>query len=322
MGMTALQVEILKRRLRIGGLTAVAAIGAGFWLLVHPENPLTDHFSSPITVRDTRVIVGPYPDESDFGLLARNGVRTIVSLLDPGIPYERILLDRERTAAAAYALQFYDFPMASVFGHPFGGDYGREAASAAQTISHSSGRVYLHSYLGVHRVASVEALLSRFGPPSGVSLVRHGERSPDARLLDQAQSRYEAGDYRGALRALFNITNKTEASQLLEGWATYHLDDIAMANADFASVYQFNPRSQGAALGLGYCALRTGHLGGAADSFARVLSANPRDESALTGMGLTLYREGHWPEASHYLRAALAIDPHDADARSELARMN
>ena len=295
---------------------------ASFWVLISPDNPVTQYFSAPVSVRDAKIIVGPYPREADFALLKRNGVTTIVSLLDPKVPFEHVLLDRERTLAIQYGMTLLDFPMGSLFNHHIGGDYETQAKHAALAVANASGRVYLHCYLGMHRVGTVESLIAKTGQTTGVYLASHGLRSADANLLDQAQNAYDSGDYRQTLRVLLNVVEKSEASQVLAGWSDYHLNDIHMARTDFVAGLKMNPQSAGAQTGLGYCALRQGRLDEAATHFTSVLEQSPRDPSALTGLGLTRYRQGRPSDAARLLRASLAIDPKDSDARTALARIN
>jgi TolA-binding protein len=321
MKMTPLQTAILKYRLSRATALGLVLACLVVWVLINPDNPITNYFSAPIAVRDARIIVGPYPKESDFQLLRKNGVTAIVSLLDPTLPFERVLLDRERVLAAKYGMGFRNIPMSSILTHQFGDDFDRQARLAANVVAHMPGRLYVHCYLGMHRISAVEALLATSGASTGEYLARHGERTPDARLLDEAQSQYDAGDFRKALRSLFNIATKTQASQLLEAWATYRLDDIALARTDFGAILRADPKSSGASLGLGYCALRRGDLHDAASRFSQVLVANPQDESALTGIGLTRYRQGRSAEAARYLHHALAINPGDTDAKAALARI-
>jgi hypothetical protein len=163
MRLTSLQLAVIKRRTTIVTLAVAAVVAVIFWVLITPENPLTSYFSAPITVRDARVIVGPYPREADFQLLKRNHVDTVVSLLDPKLPFERVLLDRERSLAEQYGMRLLDFPMGSLFNHRIGGDYEAEAKLAAAAVENTPGRIYLHCYLGMHRVGTVEALLSKSG---------------------------------------------------------------------------------------------------------------------------------------------------------------
>src|SRR5882724_9219258 len=69
--------------------------GFGFWVLSTPSNPLTAFFRLPISDMSKRVVIGPYPTEADFEVLKKNHVETIVTLLDPSLPYERIPLYTE-----------------------------------------------------------------------------------------------------------------------------------------------------------------------------------------------------------------------------------
>jgi Flp pilus assembly protein TadD len=322
MKFTSLQSAAIRRRLAMLSFALLGLGIAAFWVLITPDNAITQYFSAPISVRDAKIIVGPYPREADFGLLKRNGVTTIVSLLDPKLPFERVLLDRERALAAEYGMTLLDYPMGSLFNHHIGGDYEAQAKLAAKAVANASGRVYLHCYLGMHRVGAVESLIARTGQTTGVYLASHGMRSADANMLDQAQNAYDSGDYPQTLRLLLNVVEKSEASQILAGWSDYHLNDIHVARSDFIAALKLNPQSVGAQTGLGYCALRQGHLDEAATHFAAVLDQTPRDPSALTGMGLTRYRQGKPTEAARLLRASLSIDPKDSDARTALARIN
>lgn len=321
MRFTALQIAMLRRRLIV---TAVWAIGIGslaFWILISPGNPVTAFLSAPISIRDARVIVGPYPGSDDFAVLKRNGVTTVVSLLDPRLPYERVLVSRENELAAQNGMTLRDFPMGSFLGRRLGDDYAAQGRAAAHAVAMARGRVYLHSYLGVRRVAAVEALLGRTGEAAAVYSAHRGERTGDTELLGRAQSAYDAGDFKQALRLLFGVVDKSEASQVLSGWADYRLGDIREASDDFTSALRVAPGSEGAITGLGYCALRDGELDEASSRFGAALAKSPRDVSALTGLGLTRYRQGRTADAQRYLRASLAIDPRDADARTALARI-
>lgn len=320
MRFTALEIAMLRRRLVLVAAWALALTGLVFWFLVSPGNPVTSFLSAPISVRDARVLVGPYPSAGDFALLRRDGVTTIVSLLDPQLPYERVLLSRETELAAGDGMTLRDFPMGGILDHRFGDDYSAQARAAAHAVAIARGRVYLHSYLGSHRVAAVESLLGKSGKVAAYS-ARRGEHTADAELLAHAQSAYDAGDFKQTLSLLFGVVDKSEASQILSGWADYRLGDIREARDDFTSALRIASGSQGALTGLGYCALRDGDLDEASSRFKAALAKSPRDVSALTGLGLTRYRQGRTDDAARYLRASLAIDPNDSDARSALARI-
>ena len=113
----ALRARPRRRRLALA-LAALALAGglASFAVLVTPDNPLTRAYQQPVAAIDGRISIGPYPVEEDFLALRKASVRTIVSLLDPTLPYERVLLDRERELAAMYGMTLLNFPMTSILG--------------------------------------------------------------------------------------------------------------------------------------------------------------------------------------------------------------
>src|SRR4051812_7511981 len=82
----------------------------GFLGLILPGNPLMRITRAPITAVDARVIVGPFPLQSDLRQLSDHGVRTVISLLDPRVPYEAVLLGQERRQCQALGLQMLNFP--------------------------------------------------------------------------------------------------------------------------------------------------------------------------------------------------------------------
>jgi len=81
------------------GLSVLIAVAVAWWALTTPDNPLTNLFTRHISDVRARIIIGPYPAESDFRLLKQNNVGLVVSLLDPAIPYEATLLEREKANA-------------------------------------------------------------------------------------------------------------------------------------------------------------------------------------------------------------------------------
>jgi hypothetical protein len=167
-------IETIKRSKR--QKTWLVAIGAfflslaAFWILLTPDNPLTNLFRAEMSDVHQRVVTGPYPVREDFEHLSANGVTVDVSLLDPKIPYERVLLDQERRTAQKYGIEVINFPMASILGQKMGSYYEKDALEAANTIDslRHYQKVYLHCYLGEHRMVVVKSILMQRG-------VIHGE---------------------------------------------------------------------------------------------------------------------------------------------------
>lgn len=298
----------------------VAGGASGFWVLSTPANPLTSFFRSPMSDMSARVIIGPYPAEGDFEVLKQNHVQTIVSLLDPSLPYERISLQREIVLATRYNMQVLNFPMASVLGHRMGDYYNQNAAAAADAIERTPGKIYVHCYLGMHRTAAVRDLLRGKGIWAGRDFSQQNP-SEDDRLWADAQDDYGLGRFQEALEKMKKIKKQGPAVQHLEAWSSYRLGDIATAQRLFQALVAQEDNFD-ARLGLGYCALRQNDLRTADEQFAVALKMKPTAEAALAGMGMVRYREGRAAEACAYLERALQRDPRNQDARDVYNRLH
>jgi hypothetical protein len=159
----------------------LVAIGAfflslmAFWILLTPDNPLTALFRAEMSDVHQKVITGPYPVKEDLEELSKHGVRYDVSLLDPKIPYERVLLDQERRNAEKYGIRVINFPMASILGQKMGSYYQKDVLAAANTIDslRHFHKVYLHCYLGEHRMVDVKRILQQRGAITGVVIASY-----------------------------------------------------------------------------------------------------------------------------------------------------
>jgi hypothetical protein len=141
-------------------------------------------FRSDISDPKAKVIIGPYPTADDFRILRNHEVKTIISLLDPSLPYESTLLNQERALARYYNLRFYSYPMSSVLGIGYGAEYTNHAREAANAAMHADGKVYLHCYLGLHRVKVVQAVLASLGASYGHYRIHQLVRAPSLQLMD------------------------------------------------------------------------------------------------------------------------------------------
>lgn len=295
---------------------------AAGWILVTPDNPFSRLFRSEISDVDAPVIVGPYPSPEDIRLLSRHQVTTIVSLLDAHLPYERVLLDRERQAAARYNIRVLNFPMSSILGQRFGSYYDDSAQRASDAVASAPGKVYLHCYLGMHRIEAVKTLLASRGTKAGTYVVRHAERAQSRRLLDIAQAAYDKGRYAETITTLSQMEERPVAAVLLEAWSAYRLDDTPRARALFQAALENGGASKsGAWGGLGYCALRDQDYSAAEKYFEQALTARGDDAEALAGLGFTYYRQGRMSLAASRLHAALRINPENEEVKQALARI-
>ena len=84
---------------------AVLALGLagcafGVWVLLHPASVFVQPWRAVRAEAPVKgVLLGPYPVEEDFADLRKRGVTTIISLLEPNVPYEKVLLPTEGRGA-------------------------------------------------------------------------------------------------------------------------------------------------------------------------------------------------------------------------------
>ena len=302
----------MRRRWIVWLVVALLCGAAGaWWVLLNPDNAFTRLFARDISDVRARIIIGPYPAERDLRLLKDNGVVLIVTLLDPAIPYEATLLAQERERAARFGFTLENYPMSSVLGQRFGRSYDENAIQAADSIARSTGKVYLHCYLGMHRIQVVRDILATRGVVSGTYTVRQGERSEARVDIDKAEADYGAGRYDQALARLTKLDDRevTVDARLLLGWSFLRLNRVGEARAAFERVIAGDPGHVAAATGLGYCALRDGDNEAARRHFAAATVAAPQNADALGGLGLALFRLGRMDEAVKALETSLRVAP-------------
>jgi tetratricopeptide (TPR) repeat protein len=301
---------------------AVAGVAVCFWILVSPGNPLTRLFRRPIETSGASIVIGPYPLEEDFPSLEAGGVKTIVTLLNSELPYEGVLLERERRLAERYGITLRNFPMSSIFGQRFGADYEKNADAAARAIldAQAEGKVYLHCYLGLHRIESVRARLAEVEGVA-VSELRSGERSEDARRLDRASQAFREGRFAEARALVAEIEAPDAKARILAGWSAYRLGLFAEAKRAFSSIAPDDAEHLGAVVGLGFVLIQENDPVAAEAAFRSTLEDEPEHVDALYGRALALSRLGRSAEALPLLETVIAAAPEYEDAwelRSEI----
>jgi hypothetical protein len=315
-----------KSYLWVGALTCFALALIGFWVLLTPNNPITRLFEVSIADNDGPVITGPYPVTADFRLLHEHGVTTVVSLLDPRIPYENVLLQKERRHAAKFGMKVVDYPMTSVLGHhndSFGSSAERAAVAIDSMVRHNtSGKVYLHCYLGVHRTVAVRDLLAARGTTTGNYTVREAYRSHEASVFDSALAQYHDGDLNGAIRTVSSMKQPDVPALLVRGWSNYRLRNVDAAKADFSKALTQAPNMYDAENGLAYCYLAKGVLDSARIHFTHVTTIDDDNPQAQSGLALVEYRAGNTNAARQYVTMSLSLDSTNSDARDLLAHIN
>jgi tetratricopeptide (TPR) repeat protein len=300
--------------------SVVMLASAAYWVLLHPRNFITRQFGAKATDLDANVILGPYPEEIDLKKLQARGVTKIVSLLNPALPYENTILQREKESAAKLGLALENYPMTSVAGQRFGDEYDATAERAAKAAT-SGERVYLHCYLGVHRARAVEEKIRAAGTKTAVYEDRKSERSQSASLLDAAEAAYNSGNFKEAHDKLASAKDLNPTGRLLLAWSNLKLGNTIDARKGFEELVTTGTESLGARTGLGYSALRGDDLAEADKQFRFVLQNKSDDLSALEGLGIVRYRQGHHGEAAQLLRKVTQADPKNDEARALLQKV-
>lgn len=295
---------------------------AGYWILLSPGSVWIRWARAAFPSRITRITFGPYPSAKDLQSFIEKGGKYVVSLLDPRLPYEKQLIEREKEEAAKDGLIFRDFPMASVFDHQIFSDYHDEQQKAVAFLKRLDGPAYVHCYLGKHRVIHVRDALLKAGVPATYWTPKGNKKQywELVNRLEDARKEFEKKNYAKVIGILRPIQTRDADVANLRGWSHYHLGLYTEAAADFKAGLQADSGNPRDLAGLGYCELQLGNPVMAQRAFNRVLSREPRNESALMGQGLAFLALQNRSAATEMFRQVLAIDPGNTEARDSLKR--
>ncbi len=101
------------------------------------------------------IIIGPYPHEKDIEKLVKiNNVSVIISLLNPALPFEESLIKKEKEIAEKYGIKFYNTPV-NFINLESKENYLSVARIRRILKQHKDEVIYIHCYLGRHRVEFV-----------------------------------------------------------------------------------------------------------------------------------------------------------------------
>jgi tetratricopeptide (TPR) repeat protein len=304
------------------GFVVCALLGAlGVWVLLHPASAFVQPWRAERTASPVEdVLLGPYPVEADFAALKERGVTTIISLLEPNVPYEKVLLEQERERAARHGMTVKNFPMGSILGQKFGNDYAKNSKAAAEAAIAADGVAYIHCYLGLHRARNVQTYLAEH-VRSGLFAGTNATSDADLDAERRAKAAFDAGKHEESLATLATIERKTPRVLRVEAWNHYRLHRLDEARRAFRGALEQQPGDLDSIAGLAYCDLSDQRLDEAGQGFARVLAAQPDEVSAIEGMGHVRYRQGRRDEARALFERAAALNPENVETRQMLERL-
>lgn len=308
--------------LPIIALLLLGSGAAGYWILLSPGSVWVRWARAAFPSRIARITFGPYPSGKELRSFSEKGGKYVVSLLDPRLPYEKELIEREKAEAARDGLNFKDFPMASVFDHRIFSDYRDEERSAVAYLKQLDGPAYVHCYLGKHRVIHLRNALLKAGVPASYWVPRGNEKQywELVNRLADARKEFEKKNYARVIAILEPLHARDVDVADLRGWAHYHLGLYTEASADFKAGLEVDSGNPRDLEGLGYCYLQQDNPVMAQRAFNRVLGREPQNEGALMGQGLAFLALQNRPAAARIFRQVLAMDPGNDEARDSLKR--
>ncbi|RJQ46913.1 MAG: hypothetical protein C4538_05880 [Nitrospiraceae bacterium] len=146
----------------IFGVYAVFALLSYFDYIERFLFPL--HFiQGEVQKLDDNILLGPYPHFDELKKLQKEtGINTVISLLNDSLPQEKALLNRERKIAERLGIDLYSYPM--TYFNLNGTHNRRNAEEISALVRKINGsKIYIHCYLGRHRVNFVRDNLIKAG---------------------------------------------------------------------------------------------------------------------------------------------------------------
>ncbi|WP_096144874.1 tetratricopeptide repeat protein [Stenotrophomonas pictorum] len=317
----------MKKSTRNKWLAALAVVGllgfgAGVWVLLNPASFVVQPWRAQQSVTSARFVFGPYPVQADMDRLKDEGVTTIISLLNPKVPYEAVLLEEEKKRAAELGIEVHNFPMGSILGQRFGEDYERNSRAAAETAINTPGTVYIHCYLGLHRAANVRDYLEKHGTVDTRQFdgsVKH-DRTPRQLANERARRLFRQQEYDAALRELHSVQPLDYSAHVAEGWVHLRQANNELARNSFRAASQMPGARSDASSGLGFALLRLDDTDGAHAAFSQALELSPDDHDAMQGMAQVFYRQDKPEQARVLLERLHAAAPDNAEVAELLER--
>lgn len=107
------------------------------------------------TVENEQLTFGPYPDAQRLEDLKDEGYDGAITLLNPSIPFENVLLEQELQQGEEAGIEVYSYPML-----PWVSENEESLTAINELVAGNEGRYYIHCYLGKHRVELVRRELA------------------------------------------------------------------------------------------------------------------------------------------------------------------
>ena len=145
------------KRIVIAGIPIAASLFA-VYIFFHPDWINSDR-QNKVNALNTSFSTGSYPELEKMEELKRQGFTAVVSLLHPAVlPFEPVLLEKEKKNAAKVGLEFISIPFL-----PWISDNEQSIDSLRRLIQKGHGKYFVHCYLGLDRIAAASRLIMQEG---------------------------------------------------------------------------------------------------------------------------------------------------------------
>lgn len=135
--------------------TLMASFGTFYFLLDTDLMAALGQFGKG-SEENEQLTFGPYPDVRQIEELKDEGYDGIITLLNPSIPFESVLLDQELQEGREAGIEIYSYPML-----PWVSENEESLAGIQHLVAENEdNRYYIHCYLGKHRVELVRRELT------------------------------------------------------------------------------------------------------------------------------------------------------------------
>lgn len=295
-------------------------VACSYLILVSPDSIFVRWAMADRPDQITMITMGPYPEEADFQRLKKGRVQYIISALDPRLPYEKTLIEREKVLADKYGMTLQVYPMASIFDRQVFADYQQHMGELVAFLKKLDAPAYVHCYLGKHRMARIRNAMIEAGVPQHYWMPAEASQTHwnFLSMIDAAKREFRLNNFQKVLEVLAPVEVTDVDVTYLRGWAHYRLGMIHEAAEDFRQGLALDPTNPRNLEGSGYCYLRLGQPEMAYRQFHAVLEQSPEDEGATTGLGLTYLSAGNKTEARRIFQKVLGKNPDNEEVKGYL----
>lgn len=136
-------------------ISSMVLCGTGFYSFLHTGSGLIQQSQGTVEEGE-RFTFGPYPEKEELARLKEEGYDGVITLLNPTLPIEQPLLEKEKKNASEAGIILHSLPML-----PWVGDNSKSIEEVKKMITQDDKKYYVHCYLGRHRVDVIKQVINQ-----------------------------------------------------------------------------------------------------------------------------------------------------------------